>query len=154
MDLDRNAVTTNDGSSVAATGFNADDVKKYGPLMSNGYRHSWDELNRINDGKYEEQYSQRHNRAYTKRTVDVIASMVDLTPYQKRRCESIVDEIDNFSSILPGDRIIIVFAVATLVVNEDGRWLQKEELYDTIKNEIGASESEVRTSRKKLRTYL
>lgn len=148
--------TAHDGGieySAARTWFKSSDSDR-DILMSNGRRHSWREMKHINAGKYESEQAARIRVNDTERDIDIFATCMSLSSIEKQRSIDIIDSRGGVGAISDCDRRIVILAVMTLVVNENGRHVQREAIYGDLIETIGCSRTAIHTTREKIRPYL
>lgn len=141
-----------DGRSQSRTWFNAEEDYKGDKLDD---PEKWRRLSQVNNGQlHESKYVERRRDAETLRDLDIVASRFEITEYQKNRCEHIIESLDDIGETWPWDRIVVVFALVTLVVNEDYRHIQNEDMYNDLIEDMEVSRSSIHKIRDELRDHL
>lgn len=142
-----------DGRSPARTGFYPEGGDYNDESLDNVEK--WKRLDQLNHGQlHDSDYPPRRRDAETLRDLDIVASRFEITEHQKERCEHIISSIDDIGETWPWDRIVVVFALVTLVVNEDNRHVQTESMYGDFIEDMGVNRKSVHKVRDDLRDYL
>lgn len=153
VDRDVDFTSKDDGRSQSRTWFHANDGDHNGDPLDDPEK--WERLSQVNNGQlHDSEYPSRRNGSETRRDIDVVATQLDVTEYQKKRCKHIIETVGDLREKWSSDRMVVVFAMMTLIVNEDDRHIQRENVYGEMIEEIGTSRSAIHSLREKLRVHL
>lgn len=147
IERDLNAVPEHDGRSDAPTGFNSN--KKYLADTSedhNGvenptivregkYYKKWEWLNMLSDGYRTDGWKGQSNEANQRRFAETVMSDLGCTDYQQERVSHLLSEQDGRSH--GGKHYeIVVMALISLVLEEDGRYVRDEQQWTELREDL------------------
>lgn len=84
-----------------------------------------------------DQRQQQNRKEWKRRMVTTYASQLDLTPAQRDRSQHIVMGVVSIDSFGPYSTEEVILAVINVVVREDGRWIEDEELFRDLVRDVG-----------------
>jgi len=106
----------------------------------------------LNDGLHSENRKQRYYDAERRRDMDIFCSTLNLHENDKERCQYLLQKIDDVRTHKSGE--VAILAIISLVANENERMIRQEETFQELCDSCNVTRSQIRNSRKKLRTNL
>ena len=156
---DANTPKSNDGRSITQTKFYAQEADSDTPVRrDNNWMGKWEWLGKLNDGHRSSDNQGRIEKANARRDLETWLSQLDANDFQKNRA---LEVYDSRSRNPDGDgyvggirKEIILLAVITLILNEDGRRVRSENKFQKMRDTLEVSKKELKNGRKRIHELL
>lgn len=123
-------------------------LEKFGSF----YR-KWDWLNQVHNGRTSQSRSVEKARNDVFRDAKTFCSQLDIGDYQRQRVLRLLKSVESFENgSIPSEAV--VFAAISLVANEDGWRIRREDIFLKLRDDRGVSSNQIREMRKDLHEHL
>jgi hypothetical protein len=150
VEIDRKRVIDRDDRGRTRTGFDPADAEE-GEMARTVYREGkkwvyaqW--LRTLQNGYRDSDRDIENSSNDRESYVDVFCSRLDMTPYQQKRVQSIVDSV-NMKHMAHYPTEIVVMAIISVVANEDDRWIREEDMFKELVRDLDGSMQAIKNAR-------